>query len=108
MRLPSKYVFTTTLITPISGFHKAKQALDEDNKFPDWRIHDLRRTVASEMQRIGILPHVIDRVLNHTDLKQLRAVYQRYDYLAEKEKALKDWGNELQSILGPVWKYKRG
>jgi len=103
----SKYLFTTTLVTPISGFHKAKQDLDEDGEIPNWRIHDLRRTVASEMQRIGILPHVIDRVLNHTDLKQLRAVYQRYDYLPEKEKALKDWGKELQTILGELWLYGR-
>jgi len=102
----SKYMFTTTLVTPISGFHKAKQALDEDDEIPNWRIHDLRRTVASEMQRIGILPQVIDKVLNHTDLKALRAIYQRYDYFEEKEQALRRWGNELQSILGGLWRYR--
>jgi integrase len=108
LSVPSVYnfVFTTTRLTPISGFSKIKARLDASIQIPPWRIHDLRRTVATEMQRIDILPHVIDKVLNHSDGGKLRSIYQRYNYIKEKEQALDQWGQELETILGDLWLYE--
>jgi integrase len=58
----AKLLFTTTGDTPISGYSKAKARLDtkmqellgEESALPDWRTHDLRRTAASGMAKIGI------------------------------------------------------
>ena len=65
-RLPrfvgSDLVFTTTGTTPISGFGRVKERLDAAMGVSDWRFHDLRRTAASGMARIGVAPHVIEKV----------------------------------------------
>jgi hypothetical protein len=81
-------LFTTTGNTPISGYSKAKAAIDKLlPDFPEWRLHDLRRTAASGMARLDGQPAVIERVLNHVSGAQggLQGVYQRYDYYAERQ-----------------------
>jgi hypothetical protein len=30
-----------------------------------WQLHDLRRTCVSGMARLGVAPHVADKILNH-------------------------------------------
>src|SRR5207248_1252419 len=66
-RVEGGYVFTTTGHSPISGWSKAKRALDEamGDGVPPWRIHDLRRSFASGLQRLGVRVEVIERALNH-------------------------------------------
>jgi len=49
----SEYVFTTTGRSPISGFSKAKAAMDRASGVTGWRLHDLRRTARSLMSRAG-------------------------------------------------------
>jgi len=58
-----EYIFSTTGKTPISGFSKAKKRCDDiiaekQIPIPAWRLHDIRRTVASGMAEIGTAPHV--------------------------------------------------
>jgi integrase len=99
------YVFSTTGKTPISGFSKAKKRWDEilaENLTP-WRLHDIRRTVASGMAEIGIAPHVIEKVLNHStgQISGVAAVYNRYAYTEEKRTALVAWSRALEAIVHP-------
>lgn len=48
------------------GFSRAKAALDVRSGVTGWRLHDLRRTAATLMaDRLKILPHVVEAVLNH-------------------------------------------
>ena len=54
------FVFTTTGRSPVSGWSKIKQRLDEAMKIPPWRLHDLRRTAATGMAEIGIAPHIVE------------------------------------------------
>ena len=63
----SSFVFTTNGTAPSSGYSKGKRKLDAllPSDMPDWRLHDLRRTVASGMARLGIHLPVIEKVLNH-------------------------------------------
>ena len=59
-------LFTTTGKSPISGFSKTKVTIDEQSGVTDWTFHDLRRTLASGMARLGINLPVIEKVLNHS------------------------------------------
>lgn len=115
----SDLLFTTTGESAFSGFSKAKQALDrrmevlvaEDlgpiavlarkkAKKPlvaDWRIHDLRRTAKTLMVRAGVRPDISERVLGHV-IAGVAGVYDRHDYLAEKEHALSVLATEIQRI----------
>ena len=63
---------------------------------------DLRRTCVSGMARLGIAPHVADKVLNHQNgaISGVAAVYQRHDFLAERAQALKLWGAHVAQITG--------
>ena len=58
-------VFTTTGSTPISGFGRLKNRLDQALGVDNWRMHDIRRSVATNMAMLGIQPHIIEAVLNH-------------------------------------------
>lgn len=98
--LGSDYVLTTTGDTPISGFGRAKDRLDEAMGAVDWRTHDLRRTTASGMARLGIPPHVVEKVLNHRTgiISGVAAVYNRYGYEKEKREALAAWADYVVSL----------
>lgn len=106
----SPYLFTTTRETHISGFSKAKIQLDEqikllndNNEIPPWRIHDIRRTVATGLRGLKVPPHIIEKILNHTSGVNggIVGVYQRYEDTEERREALIKWANHVQSIVTP-------
>jgi integrase len=98
----SDYVFTTTGVTPISGFGRTKGRLDLAMGVSDWWTHDLRRTAASGMARIGVAPHIIEKVLNHVsgEISGVAAVYNRHGYQTEKRDALDLWAREIGRVAG--------
>src|SRR4029434_7324077 len=85
------YVFSRLGAKPSAAFSRAKLRLDQLSGVTGWRLHDLRRTCVSGMARLGIAPHVADKVLNHQNgaISGVAAVYQRHDFLAERAQALK-------------------
>jgi integrase len=99
----SPYVFTTNGATPASGFAKNKKRLDGllPADMPPWRLHDLRRTVASGLARLGVGLPVVEKILNHTSgtFKGVLAVYQKYDFRSEREKALQLWGQHVDALV---------
>jgi integrase len=97
----SKFVFTTNGKTPVSGYPKAKNAIVEKSGVHEWRIHDLRRTVATGLARIGIALPVIERILNHVSgsFGGIVGVYQRHDFAAEMRAALDAWAREVKRIV---------
>ena len=80
------YVFSVLGTKPFQEFSKAKRELDWLSEVTEWRLHDLRRTCVSGMARLGIAPHVADKILNHQSgtISGVAAVYQRHDFLAER------------------------
>ena len=60
--------------------------------------HDLRRSAASGMARMGVSRFVLSRILNHAD-KGITSVYDRHGYDAEKRAALLAWGEKLRDII---------
>jgi integrase len=83
------FVFSLSGIKPFQSFSAAKRALETLSGVSDWRLHDLRRTCVSGMARLGVAPHVADKVLNHQSgtISGVAAVYQRHEFLAERRAA---------------------
>jgi integrase len=100
-----------------SGWSKAKTALDKRildarqktagegatvKPMKDWRLHDLRRTCATIMaDRLGVLPHVIEAVLNHVSGHKagVAGVYNRALYEREMREALTRWADYVRAIV---------
>lgn len=61
--------------------------------------HDLRRTAATHMTTLGIQRLHVGKVLNHSEGGDITAVYDRYSYWEEKQRALATWEAELRSII---------
>ncbi len=114
------YVLTSRGDRPVSGFGKWKKRLDEEilalqreeaeaqgadpeavTPLPHWRFHDLRRTVATHMEELGIPPHIVGSVLNHDpkSYKGITSVYTRGDLIFERRKALTAWARFLILLL---------
>jgi integrase len=114
-RVESKagWVFTTNGRSAIAGYSKMKARLNkematvaqgergEDFTISPWRLHDLRRTVASHMARLGVNLPVIEKVLNHISgsFGGIVGVYQHHDFADEKRKALEAWAAEVSRII---------
>lgn len=105
--VPSAFVLSTNGRAPIADFSKPKVWLDDAMKrllavdgmaLPDWRIHDLRRTVSTKLAALGVDPFVRRRVLNHA-LQGVDQIYDRFDYLEPKRQALDLWAKHLAEIV---------
>jgi integrase len=95
------FVFTTTDgARPVSGFSRAKVRANDLSGVENWRLHDLRRTVRTEMARLGVPEIVGERVLNHLP-QGLTKTYNIHHYLDEKQDALARWAQELMNIIEP-------
>ena len=94
-------VFTTNGKVPVAGFSNAKRRLDDLSQVRDWRLHDLRRTAASGMARIGVAPHVVEKILNHKGgaISGVAAIYNRHAYLEEKRTALQQWADHIDRVI---------
>jgi integrase len=66
-----------------------------------WTPHDLRRTAATLMQALGVLPAVIEACLNHREENRVKRVYLRHDYADEKRLAWLRLGERLDLLLTP-------
>jgi len=64
-----------------------------------WTAHDLRRSAATLMQGLGVLPAVIEKCLNHTETRRMVAVYQRAEYLPERRDAFERLGAHLEDLV---------
>jgi integrase len=85
-------------------FSRAKRRLDQLSGVIGWRLHDLRRTCVSGMARLGVAPHVADKILNHQagTISGVAAVYQRHEFLLERKDALDRWGAHVAQIVAEL------
>lgn len=103
-------IFSTTGHTAVSGFSKMKRRLDElATKHNDgtplvpWRLHDLRRTMATNLQRLDVRFEVIEELLNHASSIRAGVAghYQHHDWEREKPVAMKAWADHVATLLPP-------
>jgi integrase len=104
MKTQGPHAFAFHGAKPFQDFARAKRKLDELSKVTGWRLHDLRRTCVSGMARLGIAPHVADKILNHQSgtITGVAAVYQRHEFLLERKDALERWGAHMAKIVMEV------
>ena len=69
------------------------------NPIAPWRIHDLRRTMATQMRSIGIDRLTVSKILNHSE-SGITRIYDRYAADPEKAAAMERWANHLRRIVG--------
>jgi integrase len=107
---------STTGKTPVSGFSKAKSALDaaiakaraeaaaeaksQPEPLAEWRTHDMRRSGVSTLARLGFDSIVADKILAHQPAKLLgvAGIYQRHDFARERAAALDAWAAHVTGI----------
>ena len=94
-------VFATSGKKPFQNFGRIKKELDRRSGVTDWCLHDLRRSAVSGMARLGVPPHVADKILNHQSgtISGVAAVYQRHEFLAERKDALESWGEHVTAAV---------
>jgi len=97
----SEFVFTLGGSKPVTGWSRAKVSIDEAAGVTGWRLHDLRRTVATGMQKLGVGLQVVEAVLGHTSGSRagIIGVYQRHAYADEKRRALEAWGQHVAGLI---------
>ena len=98
-------------IGPVSGFSKAKRRLDHaiaelvvaegSPSLPQFGLHDLRRSVASGMAKLGVDLHVIERCLNHASgsFGGIVGVYQRHRFEDDMRRAMDAWSTHIERLL---------
>jgi integrase len=94
---------------PFQGWSKAKTALDktiaekagENGRVAPWRLHDVRRTVATRMADHGVQPHIIEALLNHVSGHKagVAGVYNRATYEREKRAVLARWADHVIAVV---------
>ena len=111
----SGFIFATRHGSSVTNWGRAKITLDQHSGVTGWTIHDIRRTVATGLQRLGVQLPVTEAVLGHSGGSRagIVAVYQRHDYAVEKAAALEAWGAHVTalvegSVRGKVLPIRRG
>jgi integrase len=86
---------------PFSGWSKAKARLDVAAGVADWVLHDLRRTMATGLQRLGVRLEVTEAALNHISGSRagIVGIYQRHNWAAEKRAALEAWASHVMALV---------
>lgn len=74
--------------------HRTEMGIEEP-----FTPHDLRRTVRTRLAELKVKEFIAERVLGHK-LQGVLAIYNQYDYLPEKRKALETWEKCLKAIVG--------
>ncbi len=101
-------IFSTTGETASSGFSRAKASLDKaitkangGEPIAPWTYHDIRRSVASGLARIGVDLVVIERTLNHISgsFAGIVETYQRHKFEAQMRDALERWARHVERVV---------
>ena len=98
------YVWSSDGETHIKAYSKAKQKLDTllsagGVALKPWRLHDLRRTAATHMVRLGVTELVVGRVLNHAPQGVTARTYALHSYEPEKRSAVTKWAAEIDRVM---------
>jgi len=66
-----------------------------------WTLHDLRRSFASGLQRLGVAPHIVELALNHRSgtFSGVAGIYQRHRYAKEVREAFEVWSKHIEALI---------
>jgi integrase len=99
-RVGRDHLFGTRSDGGLSHWH-AKAELDQRLTIKPWRVHDLRRTLATRLCDLGIAPHVVEQILNHQSGHRagIVGVYNRSSYEREVKAALALWSDHVRALV---------
>jgi integrase len=85
---------------PFNGFGASKESLDKCG-VENFTHHDLRRTFATSMARLGVRLEVTEKLLNHISgsMGGIVGVYQRHEFMDEMREAISRYEAWLRHIL---------
>ena len=106
-RVGDSYAFTVNGRKPLSNFSGLKHDLDDamaevaGKPVATWRLHDLRRTFASNLAALGVALPVIERLLNHVSgsFAGVAGSLSAHEFATEKAEALARWATHLQGLV---------
>ena len=86
---------------PTRSWGPFKSRFDKRCKLPHWRIHDLRRTFATNLAELGVPVPVTEKLLNHVSgsTSGIVGVYQRYTYEKEGREAIERWEAYIANLM---------
>ena len=88
---------------PFNGWSKGKSSLDELSGVSGWTLHDLRRTFRTNLSKLGIAPHIAERLVNHVSARsEMELVYDQHTYLPEMKDAIERWERQLANLPVPL------
>ncbi len=84
---------------PFCGWGKAKATLDRISGVTSWTLHDIRRTFRTNLGKLGVAPHIAERLVNHISARtDMERTYDVYTYLPEMRAAIEKWENYLSKL----------
>jgi integrase len=97
----NEFVFGRRADSGFSGWGDSKAMLDQEAKVVHWTLHDFRRTGSTRMGDEGVLPHVVEAVLNHISGNKagVAGTYNKAVYLKEKREALSILASFVQRVV---------
>jgi integrase len=97
-RLPGQHVAQKALgLAQYTARHADAESGTKDPIEVPWTVHDLRRTVATGLAKLGCPRVVQDRILNHVD-NSIAAIYDRHTYDAEARTWLQKWADHMDAL----------
>ena len=96
------HVFTLNGVRPLTSFSSFKQEVDAVMALSQPVVwHDLRRTCAAGMQRLGVRVEVIERTLNHRSgaYRGVAGVYQVDAMDEARRDALQRWADHVDAVV---------
>lgn len=96
----SDYVFKSQINTPLGNWDRARKQIQIESKTSNWHCHDLRRTGATQLGKMGLLPHIIEAGLNHKSIHNaLASVYNVARYRSQVKEALQQLADFYDNLL---------
>jgi integrase len=78
----------------------AKAELDKLCPLPHWVLHDIRRTFRTNLGKLGVAPHVAERLVNHISTQSdMEQTYNLYAYMPEMRDAISRWESHLSQVI---------
>jgi integrase len=98
----SDFVFTVSGERPYNDFARLKQRLDGCMR-PQraWRLHDIRRTLASGLAGLGVPVATVEKILGHRSgtFAGIVSVYQKHSFVPEMRNALERWSEHVEQLV---------
>ena len=99
---PSKtgLLFSNSGGKPLGSLSNHKKRLDTKSSVRDWRLHDVRRTVATGLREMGISQDVTERILNHKGARTgIAAIYDKSVLMEPRKQAILAWGERVAALV---------